>query len=234
MKPCPKNTGSFNVVYLTGCKKLRYARTIEEKISDWSQPHLPLLFAHVVANIDLAGDPTAVVWATFALYLLASACCLRRGRSSHRTKSAATGSLAWRSHSAALFLLGLNKQLDLQTTLNRLGGHLARSAGWEDYRREIQLLFFTGLIAGICLALLKHLLGVRTFFRSHPLVTIGDALIGAYVLIRVFCIEHVDERILGYEFKDMRGLWIIEVFGLVLLLAGATSLWRRNRHVTGD
>src|SRR5262245_63104416 len=87
------------------------------------------------------GDPTPLGWLTVAAYAVAAALCaraaLREGRSGPRG--------FWWGLAAALALLGVNKQLDLQTLLMQVSRDLARAQGWYDRRQAYQRLFIGGV-----------------------------------------------------------------------------------------
>jgi hypothetical protein len=78
------------------------------------------------------GDPTPLGWATVVAYLAASWACCRAAaaerRSAHRGRNSTRP--FWSSLGLLLLLLGLNKQLDLQSALTAFGRRLAREQGW--------------------------------------------------------------------------------------------------------
>ena len=64
------------------------------------------------------GDPPIVGWITTVLYLLACLSCWRTsGLFLRRDGSSQSDNRFWVAISIALFVLGLNKQLDLQSAL---------------------------------------------------------------------------------------------------------------------
>jgi hypothetical protein len=79
---------------------------------------------------------------------------------------------AWRSIALAFLVLGLNKQLDLQTALTEAGRVLANVQGWYDQRQIVQVAFIA----------VDHLLG--RCGRSGEVGARGPSfhLVGAYRL----------------------------------------------------
>ena len=59
----------------------------------------------------------------------------------------------WIGTSILLVLLGLNKELDLQTVLTDTARYLAHYEGWYDYRRIVQGLFCSRSRSGVSLRL---------------------------------------------------------------------------------
>jgi len=171
-------------------------------------------------------------WTTFALYLLAFACSLRFGLAGDKAETQSEIRQVWRLQAGVLLVLGLNKQLDLQTLLIGLGRQLALAAAWYEHRREIHIIFFTGLVAVLVLAMLKHSPALKRFAREHTLTAAGDALVGAYVLIRILSIDHVD-NLLGFDLEKVPALSVVEILGLFLVTAGAIKAKPATRTSSG-
>ncbi len=94
------------------------------------------------------GDPTVMGWVTVAAYFLAAWLSYRAYRAAHEDVEPHPGvRRLWALLTGALVLLGINKQLDLQTAFTETGRWLAHSQGWYDDRRPVQAVF----IALFCL-----------------------------------------------------------------------------------
>jgi hypothetical protein len=119
---------------------------------------------------------------------------------------------------AIAFLLGVNKQLNLQTLFMDLGRDLSVSYGWFESRRSVQAAFV--IASGILglIAALFALLGYRTFWFAHRRMSVGLALVACYCLLRIAEINHVP--IGADDGKDTR-LWPIKLAGIGLMLWGA-------------
>ena len=178
------------------------------------------------------GDPTVLGWTTFALYLIAAACSLRCGLIGGKSGNPSELGHVWRVQAGVFLLLGLNKQLDLQTALIELGRRLTLFAGWYQYRREIQILFFAGLVAMGCVVVVKHSNAMRNFGRKHPLAASGDVLIGAYILIRTIYMDHLGEM-MGFDLENVPGLWVAEILGLIFVISEAIKANPATRTSSG-
>src|SRR5688572_10854983 len=84
------------------------------------------------------GDPTVMGWVTVACYLGAAFLCWRAA-----TKGVASRNVRWfwTGLAALLLLLGINKQLDLQTAVTFIGKDFAKATGWYEHRRIVQGIF---------------------------------------------------------------------------------------------
>lgn len=173
------------------------------------------------------GDPGAIGWVTVALYLIAAVTCAaaasREQREGHR------GWRLWTVIAVAMFALGINKQLDLQSLFTQLLRDNALRHGWFAERRVLQLAFIAGAAAfGIILATLvwRHLSVLR---RNMRLAAWGVCLIYTYVIIRAASFHHVD-RFINSSLFGARWNWILEIGGVAIVAtAAAGSLFTRSR-----
>jgi len=173
------------------------------------------------------GDPTAGGWITVALYLLAAGSCWMTVRVLRRQdpKDKSDARL-WRNISVLFFLLGINKQLDLQSGLTELGRMVAYSGGWYEHRQTVQIYFIVGITA-VCLAILPVLIfGLRKAPFQTWMAVAGSTFVLGYVLIRAASFHHMDSflrtRLLG-----LKWYWILEMAGIVIVLI--SSEWRRAK-----
>jgi hypothetical protein len=195
------------------------------------------------------GDPDFVGWATVVGYLTASYLCWRRfrslGASGHDAVPRAMGSLVtlflafagarrrllalptgqrlrtlWLGLAVVLLLLGINKQLDLQTALTEGARIWSKSAGWYTKRWPVQV-GFIGFVALVGLAAFRAVLLLASGeLRSLRLALGGTLFIICFVTIRAASFHHVD-RLLGSDILGFRMNWIIEVGGILLIIFGA-------------
>jgi hypothetical protein len=175
------------------------------------------------SEMHVAGHLTAVGWTTFALYLVAALLSFRAAAVSRTDNAAALGRI-WVWLGAILAVLGLNKQLDLQTLLIKLGRHVARKENLFEYRLELHALFFLGIvlvIIALFVAVRFRLPGqIGRFGRQLPLAAGGCALICAYIVIRAVSIDSVDQM-LGFDLERIPFLWLLEAGGLLLIIVQA-------------
>ena len=150
------------------------------------------------------GDPTAVGWLTVVAYLAAAFFAYRafRGfsssaralRTSDPDEAHAQRLLAslWLIVFAAMVLLGVNKQLDLQTLFTQVMRAIFFKLNLYEQRRTFQVAF----IGAIALAALATV-GVLTYTFWHVLnralgAVIGLAVVVTFVVIRAASFHHVD------------------------------------------
>ena len=93
------------------------------------------------------GDPTVVGWLTVALYLLAALASyfvlIELGASAAEQQER----FVWRVFLLLFLLLGINKQLDLQSALTETGRYIARQQGWYDHRQKFQFVLICVIAA---------------------------------------------------------------------------------------
>jgi len=167
------------------------------------------------------GDPTIGGWITVVLYFVAMVSCWR---TASRLDDGVRERRIWRAVSVSFLLLGINKQLDLQTALTEAGRVLAELQGWYGQRQIVQVDFII-LMAAVCVIAIVTLL---IWARGAPFPTwfalVGTTLVVGFVLIRAASFHHID-RFLGHAILGFRWNWILEMGGIsVVLLA---SYWRR-------
>ena len=183
------------------------------------------------------GDPTVGGWITVAAYFSAallaySAQRLHSDDLANKAGSANAKSLAlfWLLVAGTLVLLGINKQLDLQTWLTEVGRDLAQAQGWYAERRPIQALFVAALtIVGLAgMAILIVIL--RRLFRQ-----VGDGLFGlgllvTFIAVRAASFHHVDQLL---KSGVVRLNWALELGGIGLIALSAwRQRWGRSRRRT--
>ncbi len=162
------------------------------------------------------GDPTLIGWITVAAYGAAALLSLRCARRVPLGRE----HLFWAFSSLALLLLGINKQLDLQSLFTQIGRDLAVSQGWYAQRGLVQEAFIAilALVALVTAWGLTRLL--RGFETAARVAAVGLVGIMAFVLIRATSFHHVDQ-LLGLDFAGLRINWLLELAPLVLFGWGA-------------
>jgi hypothetical protein len=124
-----------------------------------------------------------------------------------------------------LILLGINKQLDLQTAFTELGRIAARSGGWYAIRRKFQIAFIVAVFlasAWIFRSILLLASGQR--LRLAP-VLVGIAFLICFVVTRAASFHHID-RLLGINFAGFKMNLILELGGIALVIYGAVGALR--------
>lgn len=175
------------------------------------------------------GDPSMGGWLTVLLYVIAAWQVWRLLRYWDEPSITAFRNehWFWRALLMGLVLLGINKQLDLQSALTEVGRILAEEQGWYDDRRQVQAAFIAGVfIMGLTLFALT-----LNLTWGAPVATLW-ALLGStglvlFVIIRATSFHHVD-AVLGHRFAGFRINWLLEMGALLVIIGSAGR--RRGQH----
>ena len=204
------------------------------------------------------GDPNVMGWVTVVAYLCAAYLCFAVHRTYRATagpagKARTWGPIAlallgqrrrlaalpeavrmgalWNALALGLLLLGINKQLDLQTALTEMGKILAAKQGWYEQRQRVQIDFIIGVVlVGIWMIGSVLLLAGRNLSRLG-LALVGIVFLCCFVAIRASSFHHVD-RLLGADLGGLKINWIMELGGIVLVGFGAYSEGRALKRAT--
>lgn len=190
------------------------------------------------------GDPNAVAWIIVAAYGLAAALSFRAYLIAHAAQQRLALTDArearnqrslkrlWLMIAVGMVVLGINKQLDLQSLLLQVARDRAIDDGWYANRRPYQLGFivavvilaFTGTILLACA--LRHVL------RRVFLAVVGLAVLICFVIIRASSFHEVDAALaVG---APLRVNAVLELTGIGLIIASA-SRWPGTRSTrTGN
>ena len=174
------------------------------------------------------GDPTLAGWLTVFLYFAAAFACFRAGRDPWRVMPRREF-LLYRLLAVGLVVLGVNKQLDLQTALAELARIAAAEGGWYADRRRWQKAFVLGIAALAAVALGAALAALRKAPPSTILAATGALGLAAFVVIRAASFHDVD-GFLRMRALGLRANVIIEAGSLLLVIAGATARMRHRRR----
>lgn len=181
------------------------------------------------------GDPTPMGWLTVCFYLLAAWLCyrvtvvaLRAPASQERAEQ-----WLWYALGGGLLLLGINKQLDLQSAMTEVGRLVATHQGWYESRRAFQAWFIAligalALVAGVMLALMT-----RKMPASTRITATGCLLLLAFVIIRAASFHHADVLI-SHAAAGLKVNWILEIGSLLIIGAGAIRRARSRHHAGGS
>jgi hypothetical protein len=202
------------------------------------------------------GDPTPMGWLTVVVYFAAAWLCLRafmvEKTGPPRPYLQAIGALVrvvrkhwpsppaparraglWLLFFVVLVVLGINKQLDLQSLLAEIGRATALEEGWYEERRMVQAGFIGAVVGSAVVGLLALWWLVRGHLRDFRLALGGMVVLVAFVVARASSFHHMDifirTTVLGIEMN-----WIFELGGLVLVAVAAgrrlrqagAPLWR--------
>jgi hypothetical protein len=172
-----------------------------------------------------ANDPGWVGWGISAAYLAVAGlwCLAARGGGGLAPWQRDPKCVAQFAVAAALLLLGLNKELDLQTPFIYAVRSVAEAEGWYGWRHIAQWLF----IVGLSLAGLGFVSLVVWRLRSQPLLlaatALGLTILVAYVGVRASPIRHV-HSLFGWDVSAIPGKRpMMECTALLLLGIGAVA-----------
>jgi len=167
------------------------------------------------------GDPTVMGWVTVAAYAGATVLCAFAARGAESANGKRSGWF-WLSLAVVYLLLGINKQLDLQSLLTEIGRISAHAGGWYEQRRVIQLVFIAGVIAAGAVGWFGLMMTAP--WRSWPrsLALLGTTFLIGFVIVRAASFNRVD-ALLGTTWLGMRGNWLLELPGILLTAGGAAA-----------
>lgn len=172
------------------------------------------------------GDPSFGGWLTVALYAAAAWATWRVLRDWDMLPPVVARREKWFWHMLflGLVMLGINKQLDLQSALTEIGRMLADQQGWYENRRQVQVAFIVGigLMGGTVFAATLNLIWGAPAATLWALL--GSAGLMLFVVIRAASFHHIDEM-LGRDISGLRINWMLEMGMLLVIIASA---WRRR------
>lgn len=178
--------------------------------------------AHQIEWRPGIGDPSFIGWLTVALYFFSALCCIRVYIKSSVWFHSDIERQArfWLVLSAVLLMLGLNKQLDLQSLLTDMGRVLARQQGWYEERRSVQKIFILGVFSVGAFIAIFLFIYLRQALKANIFAVIGIVCLISFIVIRASSFHKVDmllgARILGIKFN-----WIMEISGIGLIIFNA-------------
>jgi len=127
-----------------------------------------------------------------------------------------------------LSIFGINKQLDFQVLLVEIGRPIAMKYGWYELRRFVQSVFAFALtgIAGLFAVMMIFL--IRRHWRNNILALLGLLILCFYGIMEAISLSHVGCSLQLYEKWSFRLTDVIEMAGILLMLAN--TLIRRKRE----
>jgi TRAP-type uncharacterized transport system fused permease subunit len=172
----------------------------------------------------LIHDPTPVAWIIVAAYFVGAIVCFLAGRFSVQRRDR----MFWLGTGLFLVLLGLNKQLDLQSLLTEAGRSLAQREGVYDARRLIQGIFILALAAGAILGVATLSGWLRRSAASVKVAAFGIVLLVAFILMRAASFHHMDGWV-THRVAGMRSGWWLELAGIAVI--GLSAMRYRHQRI---
>lgn len=175
-------------------------------------------------DIDLT-DHSFFGWATVLLYVLGS---LRTGYKAKLTLKNKESCYFWLGLTLLLIFLGLNKQLDLQSSLTEWLRALAKAHGWYEQRRLYQLLFISAMGLAIPVLLVALRLFLYHSWQRYKLTWLGIVLLLIFVMVRAASFHHVD-LVFYQSIGSLRYYQALEMLAISLIIAGT---FYENKKIT--
>jgi len=170
------------------------------------------------------GDPTFMGWATTVGYFVAAVLCFRAMKRSKASVTLANRKpLFWLLAGFLLVLLGLNKQLDLQTWFTLEGKAVAKMQGWYAQRQLVQGVFIVGITAAGLLFTGGLVWVLWSTPRLYRMATLGLTFLTCFVVIRAASFHHIDQFI-GRRIEGVRLNWFLENVGILCVAIPAFSI----------
>jgi hypothetical protein len=178
------------------------------------------------------GDPTFLGWFTVAAYLLGAVVCWKAARAQSRSGGRSLA-LPWIIFGLFLLVLGINKQLDLQTWFTIVGKQFAKSTGWYEQRRIVQFAFVGVIALGGLIVAILGLWWTRRLPVPYRIAMAGAIFLGGFIVIRASSFHHVDQ-FLGFQLAGLRVNVLLELGGIACITAAAWHVSKRKELQNGS
>ena len=172
------------------------------------------------------GDPSLMGWVTVVAYFASAYFAFSAARTS-RSGERYLANVApleaanqrqltklWVLSTVVMVVLGINKQLDLQTWFTEVMRDAALAQGWYEQRRELQLRFIAAIALAGAVGSIAVAYQRRRVVRRVTGAIVGLGLIVSFVVVRAASFHHVD-MLLGTG--SVRLNWVFELTGIALV-----------------
>lgn len=171
---------------------------------------------------SLQHDASAFAWVVVVAYFAGALAAIAAGCSARNRRERSF----WFVMTGLLVLLGLNKQLDLQTFVTTFGRSLARNGDWYEYRREVQAAF-VALVAFAAIGGVAALVSwSRGTARAVKIAAAGSVLLFAFIVLRAASFHHIDKWV-TLDVAGLRSGWWLELAGIAAV--GCSAVAYRSR-----
>ena len=161
------------------------------------------------------GDPTFTGWTATLLYGVACwLCAIKRrkaGRSAHYDRQ------VWAMLALLMAVLGINKQLDLQTWVINLARTLLYRLSLDEFRKPIGLFVLAAaalVLFGIVVVGIYYFRRIRSDAR---LALLGSGIVLIYAFLRAAQFTHIRRGLGIHDTWDI----VVELLGLVIIVWAA-------------
>ena len=177
-----------------------------------------------MAAAQIFHDQTSFAWFIVAAYFGGALAAFAASRSAARNEAR-----FWLGVSLLLVLLGLNKELDLQSLLTEAGRTLTRAIGIYEQRRLLQGLFLLLLAGAAALAILRLRKILHRSSAPAKTAAVGIATLFAFILLRAASFHHIDNWV-TIEVRGLRSGWWLELVGIVVIGLSALAFRAEARR----
>lgn len=172
------------------------------------------------------GDPSVMGWVTVVAYFAAAYFASAAARTSRYGARCLAGvapqeaanqrqlTKLWVLATVVMVVLGINKQLDLQTWFTETMRDAALAQGWYEQRRDYQAAFIGAIALTGALGTLALAYQLRRVVRRVAGAVLGLGVIVSFVVVRAASFHHVDV-LLGTG--SVRLNWVFELTGIALV-----------------
>jgi hypothetical protein len=173
------------------------------------------------------GDPCFMGWFTVGSYFACAVLSLIAAFGNRIVDRRAAS--FWGIVGFLMVLLGINKQLDLQSLFTEMGRQIARAQGWMDQRQIVQFWFIVAFGAAALASFFLFVRIKRNLFGRFKLASVGLYFLLSFIVIRAASFHHFEEM-LGYRLFGAEMNWLLELTGIYLIfIAGLHEfIWIRK------
>ena len=187
---------------------------------------MPLSFAIITWRPGI-NDPDVPGWLCTIAYFLTAFLCAWAGWARQKGEEKSHNfAVIWRWLAVCLILLGINKQLDLQTFLIQAGRDAAVTEGWYQKRRRVEAWFTVFFAFALVMMTVFLFWKGGAFIRKNNGAFAGVMVLLVFLIVRAGTIDHVAEHF-NVEAQDHKWGWVMELIGCGCI---SVSAWRAIRE----
>jgi hypothetical protein len=173
-------------------------------------------------------DPTITGWITTTVYILIALLCLAYARCEEPLRG---HRVFWWSLAVGLFVIGLNKQLDLHVLLETVCRVIVKRCGWYPQHRIIQLCLVASLATASLTLLIAIGLTACGISRLRWLAFCGILLLVAFIVMQAASMYHAFEM-LKLKLPPPWLLGIIQDCGITCIgLSALSGIINHHKHI---
>jgi hypothetical protein len=133
----------------------------------------------------------------------------------------------WFGLCGVLVMLGVNKQLDLQTCFTQIGRDMAHSEGWYERRRIVQFIFVVVIFLMGVVILAAAYWYIRGAWQRYRIAFFGIIYIVCFVIIRAASFHHIDI----FLQSTLGGIYFNHILELGGIIFTGFAAWKAAREL---